>query len=154
MQVSVDGGQSFRLMQGGVVSGALVSGKGMLSASTDLAPHAVCFLAYMPVSGAPSVAVTVGVGNWGVESCLGVASIGLLPPVADGTGRAGVIYRASTLHTSPLEPVVVTWLAAGPLTIDEAASDHASQTGATTLARLRRALAPRTPPTPRSRHPA
>ncbi len=139
-QVSVDAAQSFRLMQGGIAAGSLVSGRAMLSVASAYQPHRVCFVAYTPVAGTPSVVVTVGAGNWELESCLGVASLGLLPPLNTGGNRAGLIYRASTLHTSPIEPVVVTWRTSGPLTVDEVASRHASETGATTLARLRKVL--------------
>ncbi len=146
--------QSFRIISDNRDAGALVSGRGTLPAqAADANPVTACFLALARPAAAPrlvtlalahpavvpQLVITIGAGDWEAESCNGIVAIGLLPD-ADGRMRAALIYKTTAPHESPIEPVVVSWSATGPLTIDAEASKRASSAGAETVQQVRASL--------------
>ncbi len=132
--------QSFRILGDGREVGRLVSGRGELpAASADANPGESCFVALVRPGKQPDTVLTIGFGDWEAESCVTVVALGLLPAAGAQT-RAGIIYKATAPHESPIEPVVVTWSDTQPLQIDAAASKRASNAGATTLKAMREAL--------------
>ncbi len=132
--------QSFRILQSGEPAGSLVSGQATLKPrAADAQPVSACFVSLVKPDQKPTLLTTIGTGNWEAEACNTVASVGMLP-ASGGAFRAGLIYKTSAPHASPLEPVVVTWSATQPLAIDEGATKRASLAGADSLATLRAAL--------------
>ena len=127
-------------MQLGVSVGSLVTGQATLPPhALGAPPVTACFVSLVRPSQPPPLLMTIGTGEWEAETCNAVDAIGILP-AAGGTSRAGLIYKTSSPHASPLEPVIVTWSVTQPLAIDEAATRRASIAGADSVAGLRAAL--------------
>ena len=131
---------SYAVMREGRAVATLVSGRAVEPGAPH--PGRSCFLVALRPGAEPALLMTIGSGEWEVESCLGVAAVGLLPAPAGVTARIGLIYRAAAPHTEPVEPVVVDLGAAG-IAIDIPASQRASEAGAVTIPALRRLLGAR-----------
>ncbi len=133
-KVRVTSAQSFGLSVDGQRVASIVTGEASLSNGTP-----GCFAAIVQ-NGKVSLVPTIGQGEYEAESCDKPTAVGVLSSSGDMV-RIGAVFGAFSPSATVSEPIILSWSrSAGTLSIDAAGSSKASQTGAQTIAAMRKAV--------------
>lgn len=132
IDVDVAPSQSFVVTEGRQKVATLLTGRGTMPGAVN----AGCFVAVRQADDTALIP-TLGYGNYEAETCGGPLAVGLL---ASGTTvRIGLIFRSYSQDAAETTPMVIEWdRSTNTLLIDEASSNRAFDSGATSIAAMRR----------------